>query len=138
MLVILCFKLDTHHTEYVSNSNGAYSFVSINNLEKQMCFQFYLDILPKYLSCEYVKERIFILLWSLKFLSCKNPKLLQNKGRFEAIHNQIGRRSILIKTVSGKTIYCNYKSTIGAPVVRNKISETCPGYFHQPQSSGGG
>lgn len=32
-LVILCLKLDTDHPECKSNSNGAYSFVSINNLE---------------------------------------------------------------------------------------------------------
>lgn len=41
-----------------------------------MCFQFYLDILPKYLSCGYVKEHIFILLWSLKFPNCKKPYFL--------------------------------------------------------------
>lgn len=53
-----------------------------------------------------------------------------------ANHNKIGRRSTLIKTVSGKVIYYNHRSTIHTPVVRNEILDTSHGVFHQPQSSG--
>lgn len=44
-------------------------------------------------------------------------------------HNKIGRRSALITSTSGKTIYYNHKSSIGAPVVRNEVLETSPVFF---------
>lgn len=53
-------------------------------------------------------------------------------------HCEIGRSSILTKMVSGKAAYYNHKRTIGVPVVRNEILEISAGFFHQPQSSGGG